>query len=225
MATIPERAGEDDSEGRLRSLFDITWEDVRDKILTRAQAHASTYDSRLYPPGTVGSVRYYELVARLRETLLPHGWGIRDDNNIARIVHPGRKLAVVVTSGDRITGYEYVVHGKYPRSKNPKGPATHAVIEASANEPVLPIFEEEQTPVEALDLSTCKTWFLVVHASGKFIQSELSQGLGLEDDYISQWSERILFPMIPVDEIAPILAESEPSVPDYDEIVIPVSER
>lgn len=206
LVAIDPSKTEDSLERRL-TPFDLTWDVVRDRILMRAQAIARPYATELSPPGAAGQIRFIHLVRNLTEVLMPAGWERCDRNNIARLIHPERKLAVVITSGDEVTGTPFSQLKRKPKTKYAKGAAIRRVVEVNDTPPLFDLAE----PAEEVDLDEYKTWFLLVHVSLLKIQSELSLAKTLDaKGFINDWIDRILFPDLPNDGTA--LTDDETSI-------------
>jgi hypothetical protein len=224
-STLPVK--HDDFETRFTALFDMSWADLQDRVLLRAQAVARSYDTKLYPNGASGTVRYLHLVAHLSEVLLPLGWERCDDDNIPRLVDRERKVALVVASGDALTGTPWSFQGRYPRSKYPKGEATKKAVDRNVQRE-LTLFDDEPD-AQAVELSDYETWFLMVYVSTKLIQAEVSRPQAMDDKgYVCVFEPRILMPSLPNDGTAIDITDDE-SVHDADSntggIDIPIGPR
>ncbi|WP_190243011.1 hypothetical protein [Arthrobacter globiformis] len=210
-------------EDRLLRTFDLSESDIRDRVVLRAHHAAQEFDRGLYPPGSPGSVRYFELVNTLSQVLRPRGWRRDDKQNICRLVNDDRRIVLVVTSGDEATGIPYLTFKKYPRSKYPKGVAMRSAVDN--NQSAFDFAEYGLgTPQESNDAySGYSLWTLMVFVNSHEIRSEISKPIGFDGHgRIAGWDERIILHPVPNDGAAIDIDLIEPDTPDA-EIDIPVS--
>lgn len=88
------------------ALFDLSEAEIYEQIVYPTMA-AVDQVSPMAPPGERGKRFYGEAVTNLRRVLLPkEGWEIEQGDGVARTVHAGKRLAIVVASGNAWTGRE-----------------------------------------------------------------------------------------------------------------------
>jgi hypothetical protein len=193
---IEERAAD-----RLADL-DLTAE-ILERVIRRADAEAHTCTA-FDPPLLEGLTRWGRATRYLREELVPLGWTYDNPRNFARTIHPDGEFAVVVTTGDDLTG----VPGTVPGTKHPKGLATMLAVDANAQ--LTFDFGPEFRP----DGADMITWFLMFYADGSTCRVELSLPGGYSNGTITHWDERIILPSFPrYDEpVAPADAGPRPDI-------------
>jgi hypothetical protein len=69
------------------------------QAIQRGQAIAAGYTPN-HPPICCGISQWGEIVAALREQLLPRGWTRMNEDNFSLTVNPTRTIAIVVSTGD-----------------------------------------------------------------------------------------------------------------------------
>ncbi|MFT4189132.1 MAG: hypothetical protein QM621_11195 [Aeromicrobium sp.] len=161
------------------------------QAIRRADAEAAQV-TPLDPPTAEGWSRYAATVRYLREGLMPHGWDYDNGNNFCRTVAPGKRFAIVVSSGDSMTGNP---HGN-PSTKYTKGPTTSKAVDR--NQYVLdfgPDFMSEDHEDDEYPI-----WYLIQYVDGNVIRAELSLPNGSHKGKITQWAERIILDEIVLDE-------------------------
>ncbi|MFC0457703.1 hypothetical protein ACFFGR_14245 [Arthrobacter liuii] len=210
-------------EERLLRTFDLSESDIRDRVVLRAHHAAQEFDGGLYPPGSPGSVRYFELVSALSQVLRPRGWRRDDKQNICRLVNDERRVVLIVTSGDEATGLSYLTFKKYPRSKYPKGVAVRAAVDN--NQTAFDFdgygIEAPQGPVDPY--SGYSLWTLMVFVNEHEIRTEISKPTGFDSHgRIAGWDERIILRPVPNDGTVIDIDLIAPESPDTG-IDIPVS--
>lgn len=211
-----------DLDSRLLEQFDVTSGEIGERVLLRAQAASRSYAHRLYPNSGPGLVRWLNLVANLSELMLPRGWVRHDVDNVPRLIHKSRRLALVVLRGDDATGLPFGQIGRWPRSKYPRGAAVIRAV-ARNTTPVFPLFADLEA-ADVVDLDGYKTWFLVVHVDRKHIRSEISLPITSDSDYVERWADRLLLPALPNDGNAEgnEVHEDFSGSHDFDEIDIAI---
>lgn len=180
-----------------------------ERVIRRADAEASTCTS-LDPPILEGLTRWGRTTRFLREELIPAGWGYDNPRNLARTIHPSGQFAIVVTSGDELTG----VAGQLgqadlrPATKYPKGYATVRAVEH--NEQLTLDFDDFHLPEDAraTDPGALLTRLLMFHIEEDGFRVELSLPDAIVDGRITSWAERIILPVFPreddmIDTITP----------------------
>jgi hypothetical protein len=167
-----------------------------------ARASCTPHDPRLLP----GVLAWGRTVRGLRERLCPLGWVRSEERSLATVGSPDGQITIGVSTGDEATGVE----SRSPRTKYPKGPATIAAVDQ--NQLWLAIVEP---PATSDDTSDRVTWILLIHRAKNEVRSELSLPAAIGDDgRIDSWSERIILPVIALDQGGPDDggADDEPNV-------------
>lgn len=161
---------------------------LRDAVVARSAAASRSYAGGLYPRGASGIVRYLHSVANLREAMGSLGYEPDDTDQVARVVHTERQLAIVCAAGNSFTGLPFSLFRKDPTTKWPKGERT-AIAVARNNQ--LALFD---TPDDA-QRRPLETWMLLQYADGEEVRAELSLPAGMNArGYITDWRERYLLP-------------------------------
>lgn len=184
---------EDDPSSALAALG-LTLDQITE-ARGRAQ-HDVDECTSLDPPGARGHIRHIRTVRYLREALIPQGWTPDDSGNVGAVVSPDGSISIVVTSGDAATGQ----YGQRPRTKYPKGEVTWRRVRQNVQ---LEFFGDPLLPLEIGDSSESayrQTWVLLQYPAGQVVRAELSCPKGVDDaGRISEWSERIPLPDLPLD--------------------------
>ena len=142
-----------------------------------------------HPPLFPSFVAWGETVRALREALAPTGWFRDDAKNYSRVVHPDRRIAIAVATGNEATG---LANGA-PCTKSAKGPSTVEALEINRLQAWLPGLEPSEENLDDKEKPQQTTWILLVHHADNEIRSELSLPLDIGiDGRISIWRERIL---------------------------------
>ena len=159
-----------------------------DGLLRVAEVGGGGYraTTAFHPTSAPGSYLYYETTAALRRLLVPAGWDADEADQQPRTFHAGRGIAIVVQTGDEMTGID---GGREPTTRHPKGVATQKKVAENGQQ--LALFPLGPQPNGA----RWQNWvFLVAIVDGQ-IRAELSlpQRWG-EDSRPCGWTERILLP-------------------------------
>lgn len=156
--------------------------------------------SDLDPPILEGLLRWGRATRALREQLIPQGWTYDNPNNLARTIHPSGDFAIVVATGDEGTGLPS--SGAGPRHS--RGYATEQAIHANGQ---LAFEFEALVRLTAAGrtggLGHLQTWFLLYYPTPDCHRAELSLPRGFDRGRITQWTERILLPVLPRQPAAP----------------------
>jgi hypothetical protein len=188
-----------DVRPRVEQLLGVTVDHLA--RVTQAAAGGRNSATSLHPSSTAGSNMYYEGTAALRRELLPDSaWDHDEANQQPRTFNNDRRIAVIVQSGDEMTGID---GDRAPRSKHGKGRATRQKVvdnrqgylfdltrsDESADEQ-----GDEQGDEQALD-----TWVLLLAEVEGELRAELSRPHAMDDaGRVSAWTERILLPATPL---------------------------
>ena len=137
-------------------------------------------------------------VGRLRDVLLPKGWGKCDKDFFSTVFHYESEMAIVFMAGNDVTGLK---DGK-PKSRsrkvtpNKKGFAIRNAIEVNRH---FSAYQQNPLWVSEMGLTErpLRTWVLLHNigpntASFDDVRIELSLPVGLTDGYVSTWQERLL---------------------------------
>ncbi|WP_155981925.1 hypothetical protein [Nocardia sp. BMG111209] len=139
------------------------------------------------PPTMPGFTRWARIVRFLREELESDGWTYDNPANQPRTIHPRKLLAIVVKSGDEVTGFD--MPGLWPANRNPIGEATRRAVDDNGQ---FALFTAEDLP----GLSKTPMWVLLYQIIDGVVQAELSLPDKIEGDRIGHWLERIILPAI-----------------------------
>jgi hypothetical protein len=180
--------------------------EIIERVVRRADAEASMCTA-LDPPIMEGMTRWARTTRFLREELIPRGWRFDNPRNLPRTIHPGGEFAIVVSTGDELTG----LLDALPATKYLKGEATVRAVE---------INEQLALDFPGFDLSQrdgageILTWFLMYRASEDEFRVELSLPDAIVDGRITSWAERVILPAFPRDDdrLAGLVADSDESV-------------
>ncbi|MBI1758720.1 MAG: hypothetical protein HYR62_05790 [Actinobacteria bacterium] len=162
-----------------------------ERVVRRADAEANMCTS-LDPPSMEGLTRWGRTTRFLRESLVSAGWTFDNPRNLARTVHPDGEFAIVATSGDEMTGQA----DQSPTTKYPKGYATVEAVEANDQLTLdfgdFDLGLDDERPTFPVDL---RTWYLLYHVDDEGFRVELSLPNTIEHGWITNWQERIIFPV------------------------------
>lgn len=144
---------------------------------------------------------YFERVRVLRDQLLLRGWTKMCLGGSELVVSPDKLHSIVVSSGDENTGSEI----NDPQTKWPKGVRIQeATFRNSIQFDMLDQLGLEATPIETKTLKEGAAkfaWILLVNSDNKKLKIELSLPVGeLVDGRPSSWAERIILPIVPLDD-------------------------
>jgi hypothetical protein len=164
---------------------------LRDNVVARAAAAARSYAGGLYPPAAPGTVRWLHSVASTGEALAALGYERDDTDQIAKVIHEERGLAIVCAAGNALTGVPYLLTRKYPTTKWPKGERT---ANAVARNSQLTFFDELDEDHDR-ELRPLETWILLQYADQDEVRAELSLPASINArGYITDWRERYILP-------------------------------
>jgi hypothetical protein len=168
--------------------------EVLERVVRRADAEASTC-TPFDPPILEGLTRWGRTSRYLREELVPQGWTFDNPRLVARTIHPSGTFAIVVSTGDELTG----LAGLLPTTRYRKGDATVQAV--AVNEQLTFDFGDFNfSPGSvAADARVLLTWILLFYSDEDEFRVELSLPDGIEDGRITSWAERIIVPPFPRD--------------------------
>jgi hypothetical protein len=164
------------------------------QAVQRGQAIAAGYTPN-HPAICRGISQWGEVVAAIRDQLLPRGWTRMDDDNFALTVNPTRTIAISVSTGDEFTGIAEAT----PSTSSTKGPRTASAVVVNALQ--LSLFGNVPLKPEELKSSNgVMTWILLFHRDVRAQETrcELSRPVKMDSDgHVVIWVERIIFPALP----------------------------
>jgi hypothetical protein len=172
------------ADARLHELG-LSAEDLREAVGVGLAARRSA--TAFHPPSYPGLMQWAETHRALRERLVRSGWTADDTGGFSTILSPSRAVAITVATGSDRTGSR---GWPEPTTKYPRGPLTHAAIDA--NQLVIPGFPGVVAGGQT-ESNGCVTWVLLVHVRHDECRFELSCPAHVgEDGRVDAWSERIL---------------------------------
>ena len=154
--------------------------------------------SVLDPPILEGLLRWGRTTKYLRGELLPLGWTFDNPRNLARTISPGNDFAIVVATGNDRTGLADFEAG----TRHHKGYATERAIMANGQltldlGDLLRVMPFDRAAGVSTDAEQPTMWLLLFCVEEDFFRAELSLPAAIDNGRITQWSERILLPVIP----------------------------
>ena len=166
-----------------------------------------------HPRQAEGQRMWSDTTAGLRRRCLSlnAGFAIDRTDNFETTVHKDKGLAIAVMGGDEFTGYR---GGRDPRVRRKRGPVTHKRVTAN-HLGMEPLFSYGPRGDAAGELTSWRTWILLVRATDDLLYLELSQPIGFSDSgLVSDWIERILLPPLSISgEVTPIDDDGGDEVP------------
>lgn len=161
----------------------------------------------LYP----GFSAWAEMVAGLREYLLPEDWDRSDDKNYALVVNPTGTMAIAVATGDEATGRADMA----PTTKSSKGPSTVDAVSSNNAQLELP-YDFPPVVRPSVTDEQRMTWILLVHRAPGEVRCELSLPTSMgSDGRVDGWRERIILSAVPTDpDVALLLTPPTTPAPD-----------
>ena len=158
------------------------------------------------PPGFAGYIAWGQTIRALREQLAPLGWQRNDEGNYSTVTDEHGCVAIAVATGDENTGSVTAS----PKTKNPKGSATTAAIDANNQQLAFGFINAE--PI-AQQSSSRVTWILLIARSEDDVRCELSLPLATGDDArIDVWQKRIILDPVQLDPLPTITLDSGPEI-------------
>lgn len=160
-----------------------------------ARADVGCAGSWLDPPILEGLLRWGRTTRFLREALIPAGWSFDNHRNFARTIHPSGEFAVVVSTGDELTGST----AGDPGTRHSKGLATALAVHANGqlgfdlDLGVLAALVPSDPPTS---WGRMTTWFLLYCVDEQGFRAEVSLPDRFADGRITGWDERVLVPAL-----------------------------
>ncbi|OBK59447.1 hypothetical protein A5656_14570 [Mycobacterium gordonae] len=175
--------------------FDLTISDIHDRIIYAA-IQAADAVSPLAPKGAPGRHAHDYCVAALRSVLLAKsGWEIVEDDFVARTVHRKKRIAIVVASGNELTGI--------PGTDSDFTTKWHKGSRAFAGAPTNQQMGFDDVDGSGFDWGLrendpsmeWRLWYLLHYRTKDSVRLELSAPGHLDDaEFPRSWIERILLP-------------------------------
>jgi hypothetical protein len=164
------------------------------QAIQRSQVVADGYTQN-HPPISRGIGQWSEVVAALRDQLIPRGWTRDDRENRALTVNPTKTIAISAATGDENTGIADLT----PCTSSSKGPKTQDAVIINALQ--LELFGNVPlTPQELKKSPGVMTFMLLFHRDlkAKETRVELSRPVVMDSDgNVIVWAERIVLPPVP----------------------------
>ena len=208
---------EADAMDRLAELG-LTVEQI-ERAIRRAEAEASMCTS-LDPPIMEGLTRWGRTNRFLREELVPAGWTYDNPRNLPRTIHPSGEFAIVATTGDTLGQAEV-----RPRTKYPKGFASAQAVEVNGQLTLdFGDFAAGYQSTRQSDANDLLTWLLLFEVTDEGIRVELALPDGIDDGWITSWTERIILTPFQRDDdrLANLLRSHHD---EEEDVVVAVSRR
>jgi hypothetical protein len=163
-------------------------------------------------PGTTGWGRALRTLRDL--TCYKEPWRKDDPGGLSLTINDRCRIAIVVATGDELTGNPANVQ---PHTKYPKGARTAAAVEANAIGDLFPdtLTEARRKRPETF---TYEYWWLLLRFTPSKIFSELSYPSKMEHGWITQWQVRIILPDIEPDP-SKLKFGPDDFAPDFDPAV------
>src|ERR1700719_33316 len=156
------------------------------QAIQRGQAIAAGYTPN-HPAICRGISQWGEIVAAVREQLVPRGWTRIDEDNLPLTVNPTRTIALSVSTGDENTGVE----DANPSTRSTKGPRTADAVIVNALQ--LNLFGNVPLkPEELKESNGVMTWILLFHrdVTAQETRFELSRPVKMDSDgHVEVWVE------------------------------------
>lgn len=174
---------------------------------------------RIYP----AIAAWAETVCALRENLSGRGWERRDDNNFPRVINASGDLAIIVATGNELTGLTHAL----PSTRASKG--RHTVEAVVVNEAQLNLFAElddsDHAANHEIERDDLITYVLLFYRDVTETRCELSLPSEMgADGRITNWRERIILRPIPNDDIEYLIGNDDGS-PKGPPVEVPVRRK
>jgi hypothetical protein len=180
------------TQEEMLAAIGITAADLNATVVQIYRAFAAV--GPLHPKGFSGTNSWADGTQAIRATMVPKGWKIADPNGQPRIVSPGGRYAITVSSGNPNTGNP----NKTPQTKNSKGSQTSRSVAYNSRQGEL-FVNEPQENVISVAAEEQMLWFLLyyVDIEGKEVRYELSCPITVGDnDKVDGWAVRIIMPAL-----------------------------
>lgn len=165
----------------------------------------------LHPKGFSGTYGWADGTQAIRAIMMPKGWTMADPNGQPRIISPGGRYAITVSSGNAHTGNP----NKTPQTKNSKGAQTTRSVAYNSRQGEL-FDSEPQQNVIPVGTTEQMLWFLLfyVDLEGGEVRYELSYPINVGDNNkVDAWATRLIMPALRLgSRDGSSLPESGPSI-------------
>ena len=167
-----------------------------------------------HPPSAPGFYQWAETHVALREIVVREGGRADDTGGFSTCISPNGSIAITVATGNERTGQAGL---PAPETKYPRGPMTHAAIEANQQIGLDLRTGASILPPEPAD-ATYDTWILLLNTRFDQLRMELSRPTSIgEDNRVDAWSERILLSPIDIEPTMPIIdPDDDGPLPDVE---------
>ncbi|UUQ67286.1 hypothetical protein NLK61_11825 [Pseudomonas fuscovaginae UPB0736] len=177
----------------LLEAIGVSETELNSVVLQCYRAFASV--SPLHPKGYSGTSGWADGTQAIRATLLPKSWKPTNPNGQPRVVSPGGRYAITVSSGDVNTGNP----NQTPQTRNAKGAQTSKSVAFNSRQGDL--FRSEASSTVELPSRDDEQmlWILLyyVDLAGEEVRYELSCPVAIGDNgKVDGWSARIIMPAI-----------------------------
>lgn len=162
-----------------------------------------------------GSYRYLAGIKNIRDLLVPKGWEPETINNLELTINRDRKIAIMIASGDKLTG---VLGNGDPRTRNDKGNQTAKRVDFNSRQ--ISFSGDDWELPNRIEDERLITWILLhyVDKISNEMRMEVSLPIYMDElNHVSQWRERLILPSIPFGSNSPLL---KPEFAPDPEIVI-----
>lgn len=195
----------------------LTNDDILETVLA-AQNERLAYSGPRWPSNTAGFMAYSAGVFTLASRLEPQGWVKTETKGLARVLNPDTRVAVAVAAGDVETGRLW---GK-PTSRNERGSVAALLVRSNQIQLNLPFEEEGLRPLPPVEEQI--TWWLLIYSDkdGSTVRAELSLPVGITDNRLASWQQRIIIDVSSCSTKSAIDLEDELPPIDFE---VRISER
>ena len=162
------------------------------------------------PKTALGMFAWGKINRGLRDHLKSHGWTFESERNYELTVHPERKFAIAVSSGNPKTGKL-----ETPRTSGEKGQCT---IDAVMHNLQLDFSSVDPGQFEARE-QPMVTWLLLyrVDYEAEEVRSELSLPAGIDsENRVNEWHERIILAAQPFGSPPAVVDDDDDTEIDVD---------
>lgn len=189
----------DCERGHRMAIYTPKTRDDLAKLLAPMRLQASVFEhavsvaaaeSRTFSPGAPKSApeitRWLRTVEIVHEELmlLRAGWARLDPQNLPYFLQSDLHLGLIVSSGDEFTGVTYAA----PKNRNAKGFAFARRVGENGQ---VAMFGQ---PTDQGEVDVEDVWVLLYDERDGVVHLELSRPSAMSGNFVSAWSDRIIFP-------------------------------
>ena len=163
------------------------------------------------PKAAQGMLAWGKINRGLRDQLKPHAWTFESDRGYEITVHPQRKFAIAVSSGNRKTGKEKPT----PKTSGEKGQCTIDAVLHNLQRDFSSVDPSQFEPSE----QPMVTWLLLyrVDYDAEEVRSELSLPAGFDsENRVNEWHERIILAAQPFGSPPAVVDDDDDNEIDVD---------